>query len=114
MLEGNYGQMIDLGVSGEQDQEPLSPDHSLLKRLKELEYSGPTPRTAPEAAERVRREEFRRMPPTTQQRRLIEVICLYEGEHLSESARALASRWDAGCWIKAHCHMAGDWLFFGG
>jgi hypothetical protein len=114
MLEGSYGQMIDLGVSGDQEQEPLPPVHSLLKRLQELDYSGPAPRTVGEAAQLVRREEFRRMPPTTQQRRLIEVICLYGGEGLAESARTLSSRWDAGCWIKTHCQLAGDWLFFDG
>lgn len=114
MLPGSFGQTIDLAVGDEAGQEPVAPDHPTVRKLRELGGDGPAPRTMGEAAEQMRREEFRRMPPTTQQKRLIEVICLYGDLHRTEGARDLTNRWDAGCWIKAHIHLAGDWPYFDG
>lgn len=114
MLPGSFGQTIDLAVRDDAGQEPAVPDHPTIRKLRQLGADGPAPRTVGEAAEQLRREEFRRMPPTTQQKRLIELIGLYGGLHLTGGAPDVDNRWDAGCWIKAHIHLAGDWPYFDG
>jgi len=112
MLRCPDGQTVHVEMRRTGNREPLEPDDARLKTLAELGYAGPAPRTAAEAEELLHQEEFRRAPPTTQQRRLIELICLYGGDCPPEEA--LRSRWEAGCWIKAHIAAAGDWPFFDG
>lgn len=60
------------------------------------------------------RVRFLQEPLTTVQRRLIEVVCLYGGLCLEEVVNQLANRWEAGCWIKQHIMLAGDWPYFDG
>jgi hypothetical protein len=114
MLEGVFRQTINLALRGRGSQEPLPREHPYRKKLRDLGYAGPEPRTVAEAEGWLWQQEFSAEPPTTQQRRLIELICLYGGDCLDDKTQALTSRWEAGCWIKAHIHLAGDWPYFDG
>jgi hypothetical protein len=114
MVQGSHGQTIHLVSPGIDSEAPLPSHHPHWKRLQELGYQGPPPRTAAEAEALVYREEFLRQPATLVQRRLIEIICLYGGHCFDPVTDMPPNRWEAGCWIKAHIGVAGDWPYFDG
>jgi hypothetical protein len=113
MLQGNYGVTVHLATTVESET-ALGSNDRLLDELRDYGYTGPPPPTVAEAEELLLKERFGRDPVTTVQRRQLELICLYGGLCLEDVQAQLTDRWEAGCWIKAHLHLAGDWPYFDG